>query len=75
MTVCSDCGGSGVLRLTSERFRTCLSCLGRGAAPAWPPRTRSDSSLLILPLASELGRLPRSGGRQWLSDAAASAAR
>lgn len=27
---CPHCGGSGLLRLDSQRFRTCLSCLGKG---------------------------------------------
>ena len=30
MTPCSQCGGSGVLRLTDQRYRTCLECLGQG---------------------------------------------
>ncbi|MFQ6537923.1 MULTISPECIES: hypothetical protein [Aphanothece] len=28
--VCSHCGGSGILRLDDQRFRTCLDCLGQG---------------------------------------------
>jgi len=24
------CGGSGVLRMSEQRFRTCLDCLGQG---------------------------------------------
>jgi hypothetical protein len=27
---CPHCGGSGLLRLDSQRFRTCLPCLGQG---------------------------------------------
>ncbi|MEI7666642.1 MAG: hypothetical protein WCI65_11410 [Synechococcaceae cyanobacterium ELA263] len=27
---CSRCGGSGMLRLGDQRYRTCLECLGRG---------------------------------------------
>jgi hypothetical protein len=30
MTPCSQCGGSGVLRLSDQRYRTCLECLGQG---------------------------------------------
>ncbi|MCP9840749.1 hypothetical protein KBY93_08890 [Synechococcus sp. J7-Johnson] len=28
---CSHCGGSGVLRMGSNSFRTCLECLGQGS--------------------------------------------
>lgn len=27
---CSRCGGSGMLRLDDQRYRTCMDCLGRG---------------------------------------------
>jgi hypothetical protein len=30
---CPRCGGSGVLRLDGQRFRTCLHCLGQGQMP------------------------------------------
>jgi len=33
---CPSCGGSGVLRLTSMRFRTCLNCAGQGLLPVVP---------------------------------------
>lgn len=29
-TPCFHCGGSGMLRLGDQRYRTCLDCLGRG---------------------------------------------
>jgi DnaJ-class molecular chaperone len=32
--VCPSCGGSGMLRLGDQRFRTCLDCLGQGHVPA-----------------------------------------
>jgi hypothetical protein len=32
--VCPSCGGSGMLRLGEQRFRTCLDCLGQGHLPA-----------------------------------------
>lgn len=32
--VCPRCGGSGMLRLDDQRFRTCLDCLGQGRLPA-----------------------------------------
>lgn len=30
---CPRCGGSGVLRLSDQKFRTCLDCLGQGRLP------------------------------------------
>ena len=27
---CHHCGGSGMLRLDDQRYRTCLDCLGQG---------------------------------------------
>ncbi len=33
---CQTCGGSGVLRLTALRFRTCLDCAGQGILPVVP---------------------------------------
>ena len=30
MTICTVCGGSGIQRVSSQRFRTCLACLGTG---------------------------------------------
>ena len=30
MGTCSVCGGSGVQRVSSQRLRTCLACLGQG---------------------------------------------
>lgn len=29
---CPVCGGSGSLRLSDQRYRTCLDCLGTGSA-------------------------------------------
>ena len=35
MAICSSCGGSGIQRISMQRFRTCQVCLGRGViAPA-----------------------------------------
>jgi DnaJ-class molecular chaperone len=31
-TPCPVCGGSGSLRLSDQRYRTCLDCLGTGSA-------------------------------------------
>jgi DnaJ-class molecular chaperone len=30
MAICSSCGGSGIQRISEQRFRTCQDCLGRG---------------------------------------------
>jgi hypothetical protein len=32
-STCSCCGGSGVLRIDSSAYRTCLECLGQGQKP------------------------------------------
>jgi DnaJ-class molecular chaperone len=32
-TTCQHCGGSGMLRLDDQRYRTCLPCLGQGRLP------------------------------------------
>jgi DnaJ-class molecular chaperone len=29
---CPQCGGSGLLRVNDQRYRTCLDCLGQGQA-------------------------------------------
>ena len=38
-TTCPSCGGSGMLRLGDQRFRTCLDCLGQGQCPTAPAAT------------------------------------
>jgi hypothetical protein len=30
---CRRCGGSGILRMGDQQFRTCLDCLGQGQLP------------------------------------------
>ena len=30
MKACNTCGGSGVKRVSSQRFKTCFACLGQG---------------------------------------------
>jgi hypothetical protein len=35
--ICHHCGGSGILRLDDQRFRTCLECLGQGRLPVPSP--------------------------------------
>jgi DnaJ-class molecular chaperone len=30
---CPQCGGSGLLRIDDQRYRTCLDCLGKGRSP------------------------------------------
>jgi hypothetical protein len=34
-SVCSCCGGSGVLRTEAAGYRTCLECLGQGQTPVY----------------------------------------
>ena len=31
MSICPNCGGSGIQRISHLRFRTCLDCLGQGS--------------------------------------------
>ena len=35
---CPQCGGSGVLRMSDQLFRTCLDCLGQGHLPVFDPQ-------------------------------------
>ena len=30
MSTCTVCGGNGIQRVSSQRFRTCMACLGTG---------------------------------------------
>jgi len=40
---CDQCGGSGMLRLSDQRYRTCLECLGQGkVAPLSGAITTAD---------------------------------
>jgi len=40
MAICSSCGGSGIKRISEQRFRTCHDCLGRGVLqPVASPAT------------------------------------
>jgi len=41
--ICPRCGGSGMLRLDDQRFRTCLDCLGLGQLP---PLNESNNALI-----------------------------
>ena len=34
MCTCTICGGSGIQRISSQRFRTCFTCLGQGQISA-----------------------------------------
>ena len=36
---CHHCGGSGMLRLDDQRYRTCLECLGQGVLLRPSPNT------------------------------------
>ena len=42
---CCTCGGSGMLRLGDQRFRTCLDCLGQGSHPGLSPATTTAELL------------------------------
>ena len=43
MSTCTVCGGNGIQRVSSQRFRTCLACLGTGKdAPDSEPQAAED---------------------------------
>lgn len=47
MAICSSCGGSGIKRVSEQRFRTCQDCLGSGelqTVDLQPKATFSDHS-------------------------------
>jgi len=64
---CPSCGGSGMLRLGDQSFRTCLDCLGQGQIPGLEPATTTGVVLTQARTPAEAE--PR------LKDASASAAR
>ncbi|MFZ9228383.1 MAG: hypothetical protein ACO24U_02480 [Prochlorococcaceae cyanobacterium] len=64
---CPSCGGSGMLRLGDQTFRTCLDCLGQGQMPGLEPATTTGAVL------SE--SLAPARPRPSVKDAASSAAR
>ena len=41
MAICSSCGGSGIKRISEQRFRTCHDCLGRGVLQPFASPTTS----------------------------------
>ena len=42
--VCARCGGSGMLRLGDQSFRTCLDCLGQGRLKPLRPATTTAAA-------------------------------
>ena len=54
MAICSSCGGSGIKRISEQRFRTCHDCLGKGVLqPVASPTTS------IFPSRSVVGSLEK----------------
>jgi hypothetical protein len=53
---CPSCGGSGMLRLGDQRFRTCLDCLGQGRLPALAAVLKLDSRRLNAAASSAAAR-------------------
>jgi DnaJ-class molecular chaperone len=51
---CPQCGGSGILRLADQRYRTCLDCLGQGQVV--PAELRGQPAVLISVSASSVAR-------------------
>ena len=54
MSTCTICGGSGIQRVSGQRYRTCLTCLGQGqlsaAIQAAPMNQLSTSELTVAQL-------------------------
>ena len=62
MTICTVCGGSGIQRVNSQRFRTCLACLGTGIishAVHTAPLNQLDTTTVAV---DRVGCLPQSRG-------------
>ena len=59
MSTCTICGGSGIQRVSSQRFRTCQACLGTGRLSAaiqpavMSQLTTADSSIKRLETVSQ----------------------
>lgn len=51
---CQTCGGSGVLRLTALRFRTCLDCAGQGMLPVVPASSSFEPQPQLGPALDQL---------------------
>ena len=57
MLTCRICGGSGMQRVSNQRFRTCLACLGQGdpaemqplgqALPSPKPKLHPKADVLL----------------------------
>ena len=61
MCTCTICGGSGIQRISSQRFRTCFTCLGQGqisAAIHSAPLNQLTTTELTLNQLSYLTRQP-----------------
>ena len=61
MCTCTICGGSGIQRISSQRFRTCFTCLGQGqisAAVHAAPLNQLSTTELSLNQLSCLTRRP-----------------
>ena len=62
MTICNACGGSGIQRVTSQRFRTCLDCLGTGVINPAVQIAPLDQLKAATVAADRVGCLPQSRG-------------
>ena len=62
MSTCTICGGSGIQRVSGQRFRTCLACLGQGqlsaAIQAAPLNHLSVSDMTVTPLSALVRHQP-----------------
>ncbi|WP_170953740.1 hypothetical protein [Synechococcus sp. UW179A] len=48
MAICSSCGGSGIKRISEQRFRTCQNCLGRGVLQSVSTSSNSTTARSIV---------------------------
>ena len=62
MPICTVCGGSGIQRVSSQRFRTCLACLGTGVISAAVQSAPLNQLATATVAANRVGCLPHSRG-------------
>ncbi|QNI95275.1 putative DnaJ type IV chaperone protein [Synechococcus sp. A15-127] len=62
MTICTVCGGSGIQRVSSQRFRTCLACLGTGVISAAVQSAPLNQLATATVDANHVGCLPHARG-------------
>ena len=59
MSTCTICGGSGIQRVSSQRFRTCQSCLGTGRITAASRPAPLSKLSIVDPSIARLDSVPQ----------------